>query len=127
MFPSHDPRLQDLALEVMKLQLFDFGISCGHRPQEEQNRLYHEGKSKLKFPYGKHNDFPSKAFDFVLYVNNKVDWNDKAAWYMAVGVFRGVAAKLEIPVRVGADWDGDFTAKDQSFNDLPHIELLDDS
>ena len=26
---------------------------------------------------------------------------------------------------VGADWDGDFSTNDQSFHDLPHIELID--
>lgn len=120
-----DERLQEIANKVMELQLFDFGISCGHRTEAEQNKLFDEGKSKLKWPMSKHNGFPSKAFDFVLYVNGKIDWNDSEAWYMAVGVFRGVAAALGYKIRCGADWDGDFTKKDQTFNDLPHIEILD--
>ena len=36
----------------------------------------------------------------------------------------GVAAVMGIPIRCGADWDGDHNLRDQTFNDLPHIELL---
>lgn len=118
------PELYSLATEVMKLQLFDFGITCGHRTKEDQDVAFHGGKSALKYPNSKHNSYPAEAFDFVLLVNGKVDWNNKPAWYMAVGVFRGVAAKLGIKIRCGADWDGDFSAEDQNFHDLPHIELI---
>ncbi len=118
------PDLQKLAKIVLDLGLFDFGISCGHRGQEAQNALYFEGRSKLKWPNSKHNKRPAEAFDFVLYTNGKVDWNNLNAWYMAVGVFRGVAATIGIKIRTGADWDSDFTTKDQSFHDLPHIEII---
>lgn len=121
---SCHPILWELAHEVMELQLFDFGISCGHRGETEQDALYFSGKSKVKFPNSKHNANPSKAFDFFILVNGKINWDDSAAWYMAVGVFRGVAAKLGMKIRVGADWDGDFTARDQSFHDICHIEIL---
>ena len=117
------PDLITLAKTVLNLGLFDFGISCGQRSMEEQEKLYHEGKSKVRWPNSKHNKTPSEAIDIVLYVNGKVDWNNANSWYMAIGVFRGVAAMLNIPIRVGADWDGDFSTKDQHFHDLPHIEL----
>lgn len=113
-----------IATKVLELGLFDFGISCGHRKEDEQEQLYFEGKSKLRYPHSKHNSMPSTAIDIVLYVNGKVDWNNRSSWYMAIGVFRGVAAMLNIPIRVGADWDGDFSTSDQSFHDLPHIELI---
>ena len=116
-------KLQNLAFNVMELQLFDFGISCGKRTEEEQNQLYFEGRSGLKYPQSKHNKKPSEAFDFVLYVNGKVDWNNKSSWYMAIGVFRAMGEKLNIPIRCGGDWDGDFSTSDQRFHDLPHIEL----
>jgi peptidoglycan L-alanyl-D-glutamate endopeptidase CwlK len=123
LFQCHND-LQTLANKVMELQLFDFGITCGYRSSGEQEYLYNEGKSKVKYPNSEHNKMPSRAFDFCLYINGKLDWHDLEAWYMAVGVFRGVAAMLNIKIRVGADWDGDFTKKDQSFHDLPHIELI---
>jgi len=118
------PDLVRLCNEVLSLNLFDFGISCGHRGQDEQDRLYHEGRSGLKWPDSKHNTDPSEAIDFILYTNGKVDWNNTNSWYLAVGVFRGVAASLDIKIRVGADWDGDFSTKDQNFHDLPHVELI---
>lgn len=118
------PRLATLCHDVLELQLFDFGISCAHRNMYEQNLACTEGRSGLRWPDSKHNKIPAEAFDFVLYVNGRVDWEDLEAWYMAVGVFRGVAAMGAINIRCGADWDGDFTKTDQTFNDLPHIEII---
>jgi peptidoglycan L-alanyl-D-glutamate endopeptidase CwlK len=118
------PDLQDLAQKVMSYQLVDFGISEGKRLEEEQNNLFATGKSKLKFPDSKHNSSPSEAFDYFVLPNGRVDWEEPAPWYMFVGLCRAAAAELGIKIRCGADWDGDFTAKDQSFHDLPHIELL---
>jgi hypothetical protein len=31
---------------------------------------------------------------------------------------------MGIESRMGADWDGDFDTKDQTFHDLPHFELV---
>ena len=42
---------------------------------------------------------------------------------MFAGYVKGVAASLGIEIRIGADWNGNFTAKDQSFHDLPHFEI----
>ncbi len=120
---STHPDLQKLAENVIQLGLFDFGVSCGHRSKKEQDKAYHEGRSALMWPNSKHNKVPSTAIDIVLYVNGKVSWKNTNSWYMAIGVFRGVAATLGLSVRVGADWDGDFSTSDQSFHDLPHIEL----
>lgn len=121
---SCHPDLQKLAKKVMDLQLFDFGISAGYRDKDEQDKLFHSGMSKVQFPDSKHNISPSMAFDFTLWVNGRIDWNNTEAWYMAVGVFRGVAASLGLKIRCGADWDGDFNPNNQSFHDLPHIELI---
>ena len=77
--------------------------------------------SKLKFPESKHNQMPSMAADVVLY---PIDWDDTQRFYMFVGIVRGIAAKMNIPIRCGADWDGDMYIKDQNFHDLPHFELL---
>ncbi len=119
-----DIRLQCLAHAVMRLQLFDFGISCGHRGETEQNHMVEEGTSTKTWPDGKHNSMPSNAYDFFLLLDTAIDWKQKKAWYMAVGVFRGVASMLGIPIRVGADWDGDFDTEDQELHDLPHVELI---
>lgn len=111
--------LQKLFNEVIKH--FDCSVICGHRGQEEQDRAFHDGRSKLKFPQSKHNKTPSLAADVVPY---PIDWNDTRRFYMFVGIVRGIAAMMNIPVRCGADWDGDMEIKDQNFHDLPHFELL---
>ncbi len=111
--------LQKLFNEVIKH--FDCSVICGHRGQEEQDRAFHDGRSKLKFPESKHNKTPSLAADVVPY---PIDWNDTRRFYMFVGTVRGIAAMMNIPVRCGADWDGDMEIKDQNFHDLPHFELL---
>ena len=111
--------LQALFFEVIKFA--DCAILEGHREQERQDRLYEEGKSKLSFPNSKHNKLPSLAVDAAPY---PIDWNDTARFYYFGGIVRGIAFKMDIPIRWGGDWDGDLQVKDQTFNDLPHFELL---
>jgi peptidoglycan L-alanyl-D-glutamate endopeptidase CwlK len=113
--------LQRLFNEVIKH--FDCSVICGHRGQEEQDEAYHRGHSKLKFPDSKHNKMPSLAADVVPY---PINWDDLDRFYMFVGIVRGIAAMMDIPIRCGADWDGDMDLKDQNFHDLPHFELLEE-
>jgi len=111
--------LQKLFNEVIKY--FDCSVIEGYRGEEEQNRYYHAGKSKAKFPYGMHNQKPSRAVDVIPY---PVVWTDEKRIYMFVGFVRGIASTLGIKIRCGADWDGDTEVKDQNFHDLPHFELV---
>lgn len=111
--------LQRLFNEVIKH--FDCRVTCGHRGQEEQDKAYHDGKSQLKWPESEHNKMPSQAVDVIPF---PVNWDDTRRFYMFVGIVRGIAAMMEIPIRCGADWDGDMEFTDQTFHDLPHFELL---
>ena len=113
------PDLQRLLDEVLKY--FDFTIICGHRDMAAQNKAFVEGKSKARWPESKHNTYPSQAVDVMPY---PIDWEDTRRIYMFVGIVRGIAATMNIPIRVGADWDGDMEVKDQNFHDLPHFELI---
>lgn len=112
------PLLQTLVLEVIKQ--FDVTVVYGHRTKEDQDKAFLQGVSKVKWPESKHNKFPSEAVDLAPY---PIDWNDVRRFYYLAGYVRGVAERLGIKVRIGADWDGDFDIKDQNFHDLPHIEL----
>jgi len=121
--------LIDLFEEVVKH--YDCSIIEGIRSQEEQDKLYHAGKSKLRWPYGKHNvneaQPQSRAVDVIPYpgvLDGVSIWQDLNRFYHFIGFVRGVAAIMGIPIRCGADWDGDNNLRDQTFNDLPHIELL---
>lgn len=102
-------------------RVYDLTIVCGHRNKEDQDEAFRTGKSKVQFPNSKHNQFPSLAVDAVPY---PIDWNDKVRFYHFIGYVRGIADRLGIKIRCGADWDGDFDFKDQNFHDLPHFELI---
>lgn len=112
------PDLQKLCNEVIKH--IDCFIVCAYRGQEEQDRAFAEGKSKLKFPHGNHNQYPSRAVDLIPY---PVDWDDNNQMRVFAGFVLGVAAILGIGIRWGGDWDRDWDVKDNKFNDFPHFEL----
>lgn len=126
-----DIRLQDIFNEV--ILKYDCKILEGHRTKELQNKYYSEGKSKVQWPNGEHNKLPSKAVDVVPY---PVDWGDNAKttsskwktlarFYHFAGYVLRVADEKNIKLRWGGDWDSDKIFTDQSFDDLPHFELLD--
>lgn len=130
------------------IKVLDFGIITGHRTKEEQNALYPK-YTRLKWPHGKHNKFPSNAVDVAPYIkpygyifgnrdqirdmmvrNNvsKVEaYNFVLKSYgRLIGVMETIAHQRNIPIRLGIDWDGDFDMLDQDFHDLGHLELLND-
>ena len=106
---------------------YDCSVLCGHRGEVEQMIAYQEGKSKLAWPNSKHNELPSLAVDVVPY---PIIWpgankKDLARFYYFGGFVLGLAQAMEIPLRWGGDWDGDRDIHEQSFDDLPHFEILD--
>ncbi len=113
-----DKRLQDLFLRVVKK--FDCTILEGHRSKDRQNKLFDEGKSKLKYPKGKHNSLPSKAVDVAPY---PIDWNDRERFTYFAGYVLGIAYQMGLKIRWGGDWDMDTQVKDNNFDDLPHFEI----
>ena len=108
------------------IRYFDFSVIEGHRPKEEQNKAFAEGKSKLKYPKSKHNSKPSMAADAVPY---PIDWKDVnrmryfAGYVVAVGRMMYDMGATEHLVRTGFDWDDDTELKDTRFQDGPHFEL----
>ena len=115
-----DIQLQRLFKEVVKT--YDCSVICGHRTKEKQNEAFKSNRSKLRYPKSKHNRFPSKAVDVIPY---PVDWNDVGAHYLFAGYVLRVAYEMNIKIRYGGDWDSDKKTEDQTFNDLPHFELID--
>ena len=113
-----DEDLVALFQEVVKY--FDCSVLEGYRGEEKQNKYFNEGKSKLKYPEGRHNKKPSNAVDVVPY---PVDWNDREQMSYFAGFVKGVAYKMGIPIRWGGDWNNNNDLKDNNFDDLPHFEL----
>ena len=106
-----DPALQAVFNEAIKR--IDFSITCGHRPEKEQNEAYDSGRSKLRFPHGKHNKYPSKAGDILPYPF--LGWDNKEQFYkLACEIFRA-ANKLKVDIEWGGHW--------KTLVDMPHWEL----
>ena len=113
-----DKRLQDLFNEVIKT--VDCSVLEGHRSEERQNKLQEEGKSKVRYPKGRHNASPSNAVDVAPY---PIDWNDRERFHLFAGFVLGVANRMGITLRWGGDWNMNFNLKDNNFDDLPHFEI----
>ena len=110
--------LQKVLNEVIKY--VDCSVLEGHRSAERQDKLYEEGKTKVKYPNGRHNQNPSNAVDVVPY---PVDWNDRERFHLFAGFVLGIARSMDINLRWGGDWNQNFEVDDNKFDDFPHFEL----
>jgi peptidoglycan L-alanyl-D-glutamate endopeptidase CwlK len=128
------PDLQKILAEL--IMFYDFSVIEGHRTLETQQKYFREGKSKLDgiTKKSKHQSYPSMAADIMPYAKGTNAFSgseyDNKRFYMMMGMVKAIAYKLLIKgeithrVRFGLDWDGDDTFKDQTFHDLPHVELV---
>ena len=115
-----DPRLRKVLDEVIKH--VDCSVIEGHRSEERQNKLFKEGRTKVRFPNGRHNSYPSRAVDVVPY---PIDWDDRERFHLFAGFVIGIAKSMEINLRWGGDWNMNFEVDDNNFDDFPHFELID--
>jgi peptidoglycan L-alanyl-D-glutamate endopeptidase CwlK len=113
-----DSNLQKVFNEVIKH--VDCSVLEGHREKDRQNKLFEEGKTKVRYPDGRHNRQPSSAVDVTPY---PVDWKDRERQTLFAGFVIGVASQMGINLRWGGDWDQDFQVVDNRFDDFPHFEL----
>jgi peptidoglycan L-alanyl-D-glutamate endopeptidase CwlK len=120
-----DQDLQTLFNEVIKT--FDCTILEGHRDEEAQEEAFKKGNTKLHWPNGKHNSYPSNAVDASIY---PVQWNNLYRFYWFAGYVMGIATKLYDDgkishlIRYGGDWNSNREITDNNFNDLVHFELI---
>jgi peptidoglycan L-alanyl-D-glutamate endopeptidase CwlK len=116
------PRLQLVLNEAIKY--FDFMVVEGHRGKEAQNAAFKAGLSKLQWPNGNHNATPSRAADIAPY---PVDWKEGEKPHLRFAFMMGVvlvcAKQLGVKIRFGMDWNRNLDPRDESFMDLPHVEL----
>lgn len=119
-------------------------ITCGHRDQKEQDRLFAEGKTQRQWPEGEHNKLPSNAVDVVPIVSGTVPWpkmpdltglegkeqrqaiikyaKDMGQFYHLAGYVQGVGDSMGVTIRFGGDWDMDNNLQNNRFDDLVHYE-----
>ena len=109
-----DTKLFNVLNELVKIM--DVTIIEGLRSQERQDELVAKGASKTK--YSKH--IQGKAVDLAPY---PIDWEDRERFHYMGGMVRGIGQQLNVNIRWGGDWDSDGEIKDNSFDDLVHVEI----
>ena len=113
-----DERLQKVFNEVIKH--VDCSVLEGYRDERRQEKLFAEGKTKVRYPLGRHNSSPSRAVDITPY---PVNWADRERQTLFAGFVLGMARSMGIKLRWGGDWNMNFDVKDNRFDDFPHFEL----
>ena len=116
-----DERLQKVFNEVVKT--YDCTVTCGYRGEEDQNKAFEDGRSKVKYPKGKHNSNPSIAVDVYPYPINMKNL-DRMIHF--AGFVIGTAKSMGIDLTWGRDWYSDWLLSDRNkttFKDYPHFEL----
>lgn len=110
-------------MNTVLYEVADISILCGHRGEAAQEEAYATGRSKVRWPNGKHNSLPSKAVDFQPY---PVPESREKLWaslaYIA-GRAIEIGKRKGLKVRWGGDWNGDGDLTDQKFDDLYHLEV----
>tara|TARA_Y100001951_G_scaffold75476_1_gene62453 strand:- start:11 stop:409 length:399 start_codon:yes stop_codon:yes gene_type:complete len=114
--------LRKVFVEVVKT--VDCSVLEGHRGKDRQDALYKDGKTKVKYPHGRHNEFLSRAADVVPY---PIDWEDRERFHLFAGFVLGTAKQMGISLRWGGDWNINWFVDDNKFDDFPHFELTDAS
>ena len=118
-----DDRLQKIFNEVVKD--YDCTVPCGHRGKDDQNKAFDEGRSKVKYPKGRHNSYPSRAVDVYPYPINMKNF-DRMNHF--AGFVLGIARSMGYKLTWGRDWRSDWFLNDKNkttFKDYPHFEIKD--
>ena len=104
---------------------YDCTVTCGYRGEEDQNKAFDEGRSKARYPKGKHNKNPSVAVDVYPY---PIDFKNYDRLSHFAGFVFGTAKTMDIDLRWGRAWHDEFFVKKDdttTFKDYPHFELID--
>ena len=134
-----NPKLIAVVKTAITLTKVDFGVTCGMRTVEEQEKLVASGASQTM----KSKHLEGRAVDLVAYIGPNVTWSlnkyDEIADAMAAAAKqKGVAIKWGAAWTVGniADWDGSMedamnayvdvrrSQGRRPFIDAPHFEMM---
>lgn len=113
------PMLRKLFIEARKQT--EFTIRDTNRGRAAQEAAFNAGKSKVHYGHSAHNWMPSVAADiYPLPINFS---NLSAFTHLQITIIKPLAAKLQIPIRQGIDFNRNGILTDDKWDDLPHIEL----
>lgn len=136
-----DQKLVAVVKRAIELSNQDFMVLEGVRTREQCMINYGKGRTAsqcvakgVPAKYAKpsaakvtwlNNPFASKhvsgkAVDLVPY---PVDWNDLKKFDAIAKAMLQAAKELGVPVRWGADWDGDGKPRERGESDSPHFEI----
>ena len=136
-----DERLQRVVKRAIQLSKQDFMVLEGVRTRQQCMINYGKGRTIaqcvakgvpaqyanpnaakvtwLNDPFAsKH--VTGKAVDLVPY---PVDWNDLKKFDVIAQAMLQASKELSIPIRWGADWDGDGKPRERGESDSPHFEI----
>ena len=125
--PESEKQLATCHVDLQKvfrkvIQYWDCQVLEGKRSEAQQKINVGTGASKtLDSKHVYPINLPSLAVDVVPY---PVKWKDYQRFYAFGGFVIGVAHSMDIILRWGGDWNSNREFSDQTFNDLPHFELV---
>lgn len=111
-----NPDLQAVCMRAIEISKVDFGIpsSGGIRTAEEQNKLFHDGKSKLDGYKKKSKHQSGNAIDVYAFVDGRASWMPEHLTHVATAML-AAASELGVELQWGGHW--------RSFSDMPHFEV----
>lgn len=135
---------KDIQLILNELiNFYDFSVLEGLRTTERQHKLFMEGRSTLdgNIKRSKHQGREDEDGEIVSFAVDIMPWKkgtnafsnnekDNRRFYAMMGMVKAISkrlikeGKIIHNIRFGLDWDGDDTYRDQTFDDLPHFELI---
>ena len=113
---SVNPDLQAVCMRAIEISRVDFGIPSngGLRSAEEQNRLFHSGKSKLDGYEKKSHHQYGNAIDVYAFVDGRASWMPEHLTHVATAML-AAASELGVKLKWGGHW--------RNFVDMPHFEI----
>ena len=123
------PALVLVVNRAIALSSQDFMVTCGLRTEDEQSRLYAQGRTipgpivtwTMQSRHMPDRDGLGRAVDLTPF---PVDWKTPSKFDAIAKSMFAASKELGIPIRWGADWDKDGNPREKGESDSPHFELV---
>lgn len=116
----------EIVVTRIRDEVCDVSLLEGHRDQAKQNEYYYGDpqRSKLPWPEGKHNAYPSLAVDLQPYPRPQCTQVLRETLAYIAGAAVAIGREEGVTIRWGGDWDRDTQLGDQNFDDFFHLEIV---